>query len=418
VKNTLLPAAFGIAVLSASLIVTGCGEDDGAPTMASTRPAPTTNVSAGATTTPAAATPRTEREVEADAYDIEPVWPLVRFERMIEFALIPGNEDHALLITQDGTVRRFSLVDDGLEPQMFLDIRDKIIPSPGNEEGLLGIAMDPNYEQNRRFYVYYSAGPPRRTVLEGYVAGGDVADPTSDEVLLEIEDPFSNHNGGGLEFGPDGYLYLAVGDGGSGGDPQGNGQDTDALLGKILRLDVSGASGYAIPPDNPFAIGGGRPEIFAYGFRNPWRITFDRGTGDLWTGDVGQGTREEVDLVERGGNYGWSIMEGDLCFQPREDCDPTGLMLPRATYGTRDGGNCAVTGGYVYRGSTMPELRGWYVYADYCAGVVWALDTENEAAEPVRLVSTGHTIPSFGEDADGELYLITFEEQIVRLVRP
>ncbi|MBI5288005.1 MAG: PQQ-dependent sugar dehydrogenase [Chloroflexi bacterium] len=237
----------------------------------------------------------------------------------------------------------------------------------------------------------------------------------SEQILIAQADPYSNHNGGGLEFGPDGYLYLGIGDGGSGGDPHDNGQNTGTLLGKVLRIDVSGET-YASPPDNPFARGGGRPEIFAYGFRNPWRITFDRETGDLWAGDVGQGDREEIDLVTLGGNYGWSIVEGDRCFKPRNGCDTTGLTPPRIVYETHADGRCAVTGGYVYRGDAMPELRGWYVYGDYCSGTVWALNSEDPAAQPIRLSETGKSIPSFAEDAAGELYLVTFNNEIAKLV--
>ncbi len=335
---------------------------------------------------------------------------------MIEIALIPGDDEHAVVITQDGRAWRFSLGDAAEEPTLFLDIRDSIISGPGNEEGLLGIAFPPDFQQTRRFYVAYSGGPPRQNILARFLALGDTADDASGQILIAQDDPFSNHNGGGLEFGPDGHLYLAMGDGGSGGDPQDNGQNTDTLLGKILRLDISGDT-YTSPPDNPFASGGGRPEIFAYGLRNPWRITFDRDTGDLWAGDVGQGTREEVDLVTLGGNYGWSIVEGDLCFQPNTGCDMSGFTPPRATYSTHDAGNCSVTGGYVYRGSALPELDGWYVYGDFCSGVVWAFDTAQPGAVPVRLMESGRSISSFAEDAAGELYLVTFNNEVVRIVR-
>jgi glucose/arabinose dehydrogenase len=403
-----------IASLAAATIALAACSDDGdgdsTPTVA-----PPTSVSSSPTAAPATPSPAPARPVEAGAYTAERVLPQLDFTRMIEIAAIPGDDDHAVVITQAGEVYRFSLTDDNEEPSPYLDVTGKLISNPGNEEGLLGIAFDPDFEQSRRFYIYYSAGPPRRTVLERYLAPAGAADPASAQVLLEIEDPYSNHNGGGLEFGPDGYLYLAVGDGGSGGDPHGNGQNTNTLLGKIHRLDVSGDA-YTSPPDNPFANGGGRPEIFAYGFRNPWRITFDSETGDLWTGDVGQGTREEVDLVTIGGNYGWSIMEGDLCFQSSEGCDTTGLILPRAAY-ENGRGDCAVSGGYVYRGTEMPELVGWYVYADYCSGKVWALDTEDPAAQPVLIAETGLSVPGFWQDAAGEIYLVTFNESVAKLVR-
>ena len=406
-------------VLIASLLListgfaVGCGSDDGDDD-------PTATVPPAAT---AEATPPAEStaappvgEVVEDGYTTRQAFPQLDYDRMIEFALIPGDEDHAVVITQEGMAYRFSLTDESEEPTVFLDVRDEIIDGADNEEGLLGIAFSPDFATDRRFYVAYSGGPPRQNTLARYTAAGDAADPASAEILLAVDDPFGNHNGGGLEFGPDGYLYLALGDGGSGGDPQGNGQNTNTLLGSIIRLDVSGDAAYAIPPDNPFVSGGGAAEIFAYGFRNPWRITFDRETGDLWTGDVGQGTREEVDLVTAGANYGWNIMEGELCFEPPESCNSDGLVMPRATY-ANEGERCSVTGGYVYRGSDMPELQGWYVYGDYCSGTVWALDTADEAAEPVQLVDTDFGIPSFGEDAAGELYVITFDGSVQRLVR-
>jgi glucose/arabinose dehydrogenase len=325
----------------------------------------------------------------------------------VGLAQFPGDPEHAVVLTQfAGVIYQVSLADDG-EPTVFLDLSDEIIDNPGNEEGLLGFAFSPDYQQDRRFWVYYSAGNPRRNVLAQY------RDASDGRRILEVMDPFPNHNGGAIEFGPDGYLYVAIGDGGSAGDPQQNGQNTDVLLGKILRLDVSGET-YAIPPDNPFASGGGRGEIWAYGLRNPWRMTFDRETGDLWAGDVGQNAWEEIDRIERGGNYGWSIMEGPDCF--REDgCDQTGLTPPRAAYRLHEGGTCAVTGGYVYRdaaiGSTtpLPELVGWYVYADYCSGQVWAFDTTDPGSQPVELVDTDLNIASFTLEEDGSLLLITFQ---------
>jgi glucose/arabinose dehydrogenase len=236
-------------------------------------------------------------------------------------------------------------------------------------------------------------------------------DESSEEILLEIPQPFRNHNGGQLTFGRDGYLYLGLGDGG--GQPSGTSQDLGTLLGKILRVDVSG-SGIAIPDDNPFVgINGARPEIYAYGLRNPWRFSFDRETGQMWAGDVGQSRWEEVNLVVPGGNYGWSIMEGFYCLSGG-NCDEEGLEMPRTVYG-QDGG-CSITGGYVYRGQSMPELDGWYVYGDYCSGNIWALDTE-ATTEPVLLAETGLSIPAFAELPDGELLVVTFDNAIYRLER-
>ena len=397
-------------MIAATLAFAACSSDDNGDDATPTSDA-----------TAATASPTPEREpsqeatgaVEAGAYTAEAAFPQLDFDRMVEIEAIPGT-DEAVVITQDGMVRRFSLTDESVEPTTFLDITSKIISNPGNEEGLLGIEFDPDFATNQRYYVYYSAGPPRQTILERYVDAGPGANPVA-EPLLAIDDPFSNHNGGALEFGPDGYLYLGVGDGGSGGDPQGNAQNTETLLGNILRFDVSGAGAYAIPPNNPFASDGGAPEIYAYGFRNPWRFSFDTETGDLWVGDVGQDSMEEVDRVELGGNYGWNIMEGDECFEA-ETCDQTGLTLPRAAYPTGADG-CAVTGGYVYRGDDMPELEGWYVYGDYCSGNIWALDAASEDSEPVLIAETGLQIPSFWQDAEGEIYILTFNNAVAKLVR-
>ena len=257
-------------------------------------------------------------------------------------------------------------------------------------------------------YVYYTAGGPRRSVLSRFQVGSGVIDLGSETVLLEAPQPFGNHNGGQIAFGPDGYLYVALGDGGSSGDPNGNGQNLSTLLGSILRLDVSGA-GYTVPPSNPFGS-----EIYAYGLRNPWRFSFDRANGDLWTADVGQNRWEEVGRIVAGGNYGWSVMEGFECFEPPSGCDTSDLRLPRAVYG-RDLG-CSVTGGYVYRGASMPELDGWYVYGDFCSGRIWAVNTI-DSSPAVLLADTGLPIASFGELPEGELLVLTFANAVYRLQR-
>lgn len=340
--------------------------------------------------------------------------PKLNFDQMLEMKIIPGDEDRALLLTRDGMVRRVSLSDPAEEPSVFMDIRDRIIKNPGQEEGLLGLAFSPDYATTGKFYLYFSAGGPRRQVLSRFTARGASADPSSEQVLLEIQDPYSNHNGGALTFGPDGYLYVGEGDGGSQGDPNGNGQNTNVLLAKILRLDVSG-DGYTIPPDNPFADGGGRPEVWAYGLRNPWRINFDPATDRLWVGDVGQDKYEEVDVVTKGANYGWNVMEGKHCYKPASGCDMDGLTLPRAEYTHSDG--CSITGGYVYRGAAMPELDGYYIYGDFCSGKVWGVDTAGDDSEPVLLMDSGLSISSFAQDQDRELYIIDLGGKIARLAR-
>ena len=238
-------------------------------------------------------------------------------------------------------------------------------------------------------------------------------------MLLEVEQPYRNHNGGQLAFGPDGYLYISLGDGGSGGDPQGNGQNVKTLLGSILRIDVSNASPaepYRVPEDNPFWDDEtARGEIWAYGLRNPWRFSFDPVTGDLWTGDVGQNRFEEIDLVVRGGNYGWNVLEGTHCFSPKTECDPAGTAHPVLEYPIN--GGCSVIGGYVYRAADIPSLAGAYVYGDHCSGKVSALRYEGQTVTGNReIADTGHRITSFGVDRAGNLYVLTQKSGVFRLV--
>jgi glucose/arabinose dehydrogenase len=294
-----------------------------------------------------------------------------------------------------------------LAQEPFLDISDRI--TAGGEQGLLGLAFDPRYAANGRFYVNYTDGNGDTVVAEYLRANEERADPASERVLLRIEQPYANHNGGMVAFGPDGYLYIGMGDGGSGGDPHNNGQRLNTLLGKILRIDVESGEEYGIPPDNPFADGGGRPEIWAYGLRNPWRFSFDRETGDLFIGDVGQNDLEEVDLLQSGhpagANLGWRIMEASQCFES-DECNSDGLVIPVAEYPTSEG--CAVTGGYVYRGTRFPSLRGGYLFADFCGGQIWGLSAADARFGSTRarlLLQTQLGISSFGEDEAGELYV-------------
>ena len=297
------------------------------------------------------------------------------------------------VVEQAGVIRVFANNAATTSASVFLDITGPV-NNAGNEEGLLGLAFHPDYESNGYFYVNYTAASPRRTVIARYqvsASDSNAADPTSGKVLLEYAQPFENHNGGQIAFGPDdGYLYIASGDGGSGGDPQGNGQNLRTLLGKILRLDVDTPTGnrqYGIPPTNPFAnnTAGYREEIFAYGLRNPWRISFDPPTGRLWTGDVGQGRLEEVDIIASGANYGWNRMEGNVCYPSgNTSCDMTGLSQPVFVYGRSLG--ASITGGYVYRGNTVPRLAGAYVFADFISGRIWSLhDKGGSWADTLRL---------------------------------
>jgi glucose/arabinose dehydrogenase len=349
-----------------------------------------------------------------NAYGVQQAFPQLRFANMVGLQPIPGDANHALVVTQDGFLRRADLVDNAATPTIFLDIRDRLISNPGPEQGLLGLAYAPDYASSGRFYIYYTVGNPMRNTLSRFIAHGDHADPASERILLQINQPYQNHNGGSLAFGPDGDLYVGVGDGGSAGDPSGYGQRLDTLHGKILRLDVSGDA-YSIPPDNPFAGQDARGEIYALGMRNPWRINFDAATGQLWAGDVGQNEWEEVDRIVAGGNYGWNRMEATHCYPPGADCDPSGTTLPRTEY-SHDFG-CAITGGFVYRGHDLPELTGWYIYGDYCSGRIWGVDTGSENAAAIPLADTGRNITSFAQDNAGELYIVTFNNQIAKIVR-
>lgn len=296
----------------------------------------------------------------------------------------------------------------------FLDITSKVLS--GGERGLLRVAFHPQYETNRRFFVYYTRRADGDLVISELAASSgnpDVAD-TTERILLTIEhSTYSNHNGGQLQFGPDGYLYIGTGDGGGGGDPLGSGQNVNTLLGKILRIDVNGALPYAIPPSNPLVGAPGLDEIYAWGVRNPWRFSFDRFTGTPYVGDVGQGSWEEVDVLASGGNHGWNIMEGNHCYPPGSSCSSTGLMLPIAEYG-HTGGNCSITGGYVYRGSQSPDMYGTYLYGDYCSGIIWGY----AGGVSTQLLDTSFAISSFGEDESGEIYLLSLSGTVDRIIGP
>jgi len=331
---------------------------------------------------------------------------------------IVGGLDQPVSITHAGDTRLFITLQEGqiviydgtrILPEPFLDITDLVLA--GGERGLLSVAFDPHYAQNGRFFVNYTNNSGD-TIIERYnVSASDPnrADRNSRAQILFVDQPFANHNGGQLQFGPDGYLYIGMGDGGSGGDPGNRAQNLGDLLGKMLRIDVSG-SGYSIPPNNPFANStNARHEIWAYGMRNPWRFSFDRLTNDLWIADVGQGEWEEIDFqpaTSTGGeNYGWRRMEGTHCFNPPNNCNDGALVLPVIEYGHTNGA-CSVTGGSVYRGSLNPRLYGMYIYGDYCNGVIWgATRTATGAVTSQTLFNAPFFISTFGEDANGEIYV-------------
>lgn len=351
--------------------------------------------------------------------DVEPAFPNLSLDRMVYLTHAGDGTDRLFVLLQPGHIMLFPNDQSVQSATVFLDIRERV-SDRGNEEGLLGLAFDPDYATSGHLYLYYTASAPRRSVVSRFSVHPDDpnrADPASEHIILEVPQPFANHNGGMLDFGPDGLLYIGLGDGGSAGDPQGNGQDPTTLLGSILRIDP-GSPGdgrsYSMPPDNPFVgMGSFREEVWAYGLRNPWRFSFDPETADLWAGDVGQNNYEEVDIIRPGRNYGWNVMEGLHCFL--RSCDQTGLEFPVIEY-PLTGDNCAVTGGYVYRGSRLPSLYGAYVYSDFCSGMIWALrHGGQQVTEHLLLTDTDLRIPSFGEDASRELYILSFDGTIYRL---
>ena len=336
------------------------------------------------------------------------------FRQPLDFRQAADGSDRLYVVEKAGIVR----VLHGSQPveRPFLDIRS-IVGAGGSEQGLLGLAFDPQYVANGYFFVNYT-DRQGDTVVARYQVSGDpeVADAASAAVILTQKQPFANHNGGNLMFGPDGYLYIGFGDGGSGGDPMGNGQSGGTWLGKLLRINVHADFPYTVPEDNPFvATPGMLPEIWGLGLRNPWRYTFDRATGDLYIGDVGQGVWEEIDFVpvgSSGSNFGWNVGEGNHCFKPA-NCDLAPFVPAAAEY-SHGRGDCAVVGGYVYRGAAYPAMQGTYLYADECSGRVWSLArTADGAWTTAELGRTGINISSFGEDDAGELYVTGFGDGVV-----
>ena len=355
------------------------------------------------------------------AVGFEPV--VAGFERPVFLAEPDDGSGRLFVVEQPGRIRIVEA--GGVLPEPFLDITDRV-ESGGSEQGLLGLAFHPDFVANGEFFVGYTAntgeGAGDNTVSRFHVSADepDRADPASEEVLLAIPDPYPNHNGGLVQFGPDGSLYASTGDGGSSGDPENNGQNPQTLLGNILRIDVDETVDglpYAIPADNPFADGeGGRPEVWAYGLRNPWRFSFDRETGNLWIADVGQNWIEEVNFqpadAAGGANYGWNVLEGTSCFAD-DECNRERFVAPVAEY-THDFG-CSVTGGYVYRGGEIEALAGVYLFGDYCSGLVWGLAPEGDDWRTLGPIETGLNIASFAEDQAGNIYLLALDGAVYRL---
>ncbi len=356
------------------------------------------------TDTPTGSPPDATSFPNPDAYTWETV--VAGIERPVD--LQHAGDERLFIIEKVGRIR--VLQGGNLVDFPFLNITDRV-GSSGNEQGLLGLAFHPRYAENGLFFVNYTDNDGDTVIARFRVtADPNIADPSSEMVLLRVNQPFANHNGGVLAFGSDGYLYAGLGDGGSAGDPQGNAQSLDTQLGKILRLDVDSAEPYAVPADNPFGN-----EIWAYGLRNPWRMSFDSQTGDLYIGDVGQGQWEEIDFVSAGSpggvNFGWKYFEGT---HPYDGAPPQGAQLvpPVIEYNHSEG--CSVTGGYVYRG-TMPEWNGIYLYGDYCSGTVWGLIRSSEGWQAQVLFGGVGRITSFGQDASGEVYLVLDGGSILRL---
>jgi glucose/arabinose dehydrogenase len=390
---------------SASPAATASGADSALPTVPAT----------------AVATPR-PTPLPPVSISLKPV--VTGLSRPIGVSSAPG--DPRLFVIQQGG--QIVIVSGGKSIGTFLDISGRI--SCCSERGLLGLAFHPQYATNGRFFVRYTDPAGDLRVSEFHVGPNpNVADVSSEKILMTIPHPsYANHNGGRIEFGPDGFLYIGTGDGGSGGDPHGHGQSLSTWLGKMLRIDVdrpSGSPPYAIPPSNPFAGQPGRlGEIWSYGLRNPYSFSFDRLTGDLWIGDVGQDLWEEVDRATasdgrgHGLDFGWNVMEGNHCYNPSSGCSRSGLTLPLAEYahGAGDSIGCAVIGGYVYRGTAHPELYGRYFFGDECSGHIWDLDAAGPAQQtPQLLLSSGVNIAGWGQDAGGELYLVSLGGSLVQL---
>ena len=408
-------------------MLAGCSVSiPGSPSVATSGPPATTSPtrtgsasSPGASTagTPTATLPAADPNAVSAAF--EPV------------ANVPGGP-LAITAPRDGTDRLFVAAKDGrvwvleggaVRPDPLLDLRNLV--STGGEQGLLGIAVHPDFPSDPRVFVDYTDSSGNTVVASFALAPGstDHLDPAPAARILAVDQPYANHNGGALAFGPDGLLYVSLGDGGSADDPQGNGQRLDTLLGKILRIDITPGPGsvtpYQIPAGNPFVgRSGARAEIWLFGLRNPWRMAFDRATGDLWIGDVGQGAWEEVDVARAGGgglNFGWDVMEGRHCHEPATGCSTDGLTMPVAEYGHDQG--CTVIGGSVYRGTAQPLLAGLYLFADYCSGRLWAIPAASVGpTTPVQIGTVAAGIVAFGEDEAGELYAANLDGTISRVV--
>lgn len=399
-----MKAVFAIGVVSLGVLAACGGSSGSSPTPLPPATPPTASCAAGA---PVSGIPALAARLVASG-----------LRNPLDLQAAPGDRERLYVVEQGGRIR---VIRNGqLQATPFLDVSGRI--SSGGERGLLGLAFHPQFATSRRLFVNYTNPRGDTHVAEFRATSADAADPGSERVLLTEAQPFANHNGGGLAFDNTGRLLIALGDGGSGGDPLGNGQKLDTFLGKVLRIDVDAGAPYAVPSDNPFrATAGAAPEIWAYGLRNPFRISVDRSTGDLYIGDVGQNRVEEIDVglaSRRGGeNYGWSTTEGSQCFSPASGCNRSGLVLPVYEYSHSEG--CSVTGGVVYRGCRMPDLAGTYFFGDFCTGLVRSFRLASGQATDLRDWTAGlrgvNSPSSFGLDADGEAYVVDYDGEVYRL---
>ena len=357
-------------------------------------------------------------------YSVVNAFPYLSFEDPVGIYHSNDNSNRIFVLEQEGRIKVFDNDSNTSESQMFLDITSLVEQDGGyTEEGLLGLAFHPNYSENGYFYINYTRHGPRRNVIARYnvsTANPNQTDYNSSIIIMEVNQPFTNHNGGQLGFGPDGYLYIIFGDGGSSGDPLGHGQNLSTLLGSLIRIDIDNPMdglNYGIPPDNPFiGVPNARDETYAYGLRNMWRFSWDLETGFLWGADVGQNAYEEIDIIYPGLNYGWNTMEANYCYPIGSECDPEGFEQPIWEYELYVNGVCSITGGFVYRGNSINSLVGKYIYGDWCTGDIWALTYSNVGNHTnEHLLTTDINITSFGIDENQEL-LFCGSENIYKII--
>jgi glucose/arabinose dehydrogenase len=368
--------------------------------------------------------PAAGNATQTQAYKLAEAFPRLTFDMPVELTSPEDGTDRIFVVEQKGVIQVFQNAPGVQKSTVFLDIEKQV--HSGGEAGLLGMAFHPDYKTNGYFYLNYMRGNPLETVISRFkvsASNPNIADPKSETILLRFNQPWDNHNGGKVAFGNDGFLYIATGDGGSWGDPDNRAQNRKELLGKILRIDANKSSStmkYGIPADNPFKGNkdGYREEVYAYGMRNPWRFSFDRVTGQLWAGDVGQNEFEEIDVIENGGNYGWRILEANKCYRT-QTCNKNELKAPIFYYRQGSDTGRSITGGYVCRDKNLPGLTNKYIYGDFVTGNIWALThLNNKAVKNELIVRISDGLPSFGEDAKRNLYVLSYNPgKIYRLVQ-